>query len=71
MQIKIQDLLPLLRDGYVAMDEDGAWRWFECPPTLLNTIWYQITYVHLNKSFDIAPFEGDWKDSCMKCGGGK
>ena len=47
-QIKIQDLLPLMKPGFDAclMDE----------------------YVCLSGGFDIAPFEGDWKDSLMECG---
>lgn len=25
-------------------------------------------YVCLSGGFDVAPFEGDWKDSLMECG---
>ncbi len=35
-QIKTQDLLPLLRPGWVAMDERGRWAWYENRPQILN-----------------------------------
>lgn len=31
-QITIYELLPLLRKGYVAMDEDKEWWWFQAKP---------------------------------------
>lgn len=78
-QIKIYDLLPLLRPGWVAMDEDGQWFWFGVKPvidvgfpvqwTLDNTIEnWDTKIVHLSFVFNIAPYDGDWKDSLMECG---
>ncbi len=73
-QIKIQDLLPLMKPGFVAMDKDGTWWWFEKEPRPdgYNDSW-TITYIPTSEcsaleAFDIAPFEGNWKDSLMECG---
>lgn len=73
-QITIYELLPLLRKGYVVMDKNGDWWWYEIEPkpTGYENTW---TICHEPSSdcsqldaFNIAPFDGDWKDSLMKCG---
>lgn len=76
-QITIYDLLPLLRKGYVSMDENGLWRWCEDEPTPDDHFWDfgdtidLISHCCLSDVFNIAPFDGDWKDSLMECGGAK
>lgn len=70
--IKIEDLIPLLREGWVAMDKSGEWVWFERKPThsLTDDMW---TKQSVNKSrwrtlslmFDIAPAD-DWTKSLIK-----
>ena len=68
-QIKIEQLLPLLKSGYVAMDEDGTWCWFSEEPSILIDSWFweeDSMYFILAKVFNIAPFDGDWKDSIIK-----
>nr|DAI32327.1 MAG TPA: hypothetical protein [Caudoviricetes sp.] len=73
-QIKIQDLFPLLRKGYVSMDEGGLWHWCEDEPTPDDRFWDfgdtidLISHCCLSDAFNIAPFDGDWKDSLMECG---
>jgi hypothetical protein len=69
-QIKIQDLLPLLKPGFVAMDECGAWWWFDrkTEPDDRYHGWTMICDCSVLDAFDIALFEGDWKDSLMECG---
>lgn len=73
-QIKIQGLLPLLKPGWVAMDKNGEWGWFKEKPyaDVYHNDWsttFGKPYVCLAiDAFDIAPFEGDWKDSLMECG---
>lgn len=74
-QIKIQDLFPLLKPGFVAMDEDGAWWWYETEPGPTNADdgFWMATWVKADDccplcAFDIEPFDGDWKDSLMECG---
>ena len=72
-QIKIQDLLPLMKPGFVAMDKDGTWCWYSFHTSHNDYTWgfdacLMDEYVCLSGGFDIAPFEGDWKDSLMECG---
>lgn len=72
--MKIQDLIPYLRPGYVAMDYDGAWVWCEDEPTPDDYRWDLgdpidgIPFCLLSNAFDIEPFAGDWKDSMIKVG---
>lgn len=71
-QIKIQDLLPLLKPGFVAMDRNGEWFWYNKKPHA-NTVYWSAARVTNSVSmelsgFDIAPYDGDWKDSLMECG---
>lgn len=70
-QIQIYDLLPLLRPGFVAMDEDGVWFWFETKPVPYDYYWRCLTPSDdcaFLTCFNIAPYDGDWKDSLMECG---
>lgn len=72
-QIKIYELLPLLRKGYAAMDKNGEWWWYSAKPdvdTELSTRWHGLAceVAPLSDSFNIVPFDGDWKDSLMECG---
>lgn len=70
-QIQIYELLPLLCPGFVAMDEDGVWTWFEKEPVQRADGWCCRLPKHdcdFLTSFNIAPFDGDWKDSLMECG---
>lgn len=70
-QIKIYDLLPLLRPGYVAMEKNGIWYWYDHEPVSDNIgIWVLLSDGDLYElsTFNIAPFDGDWKDSLMECG---
>ena len=66
--IDIQVLFPLLKKGYVAMDEKGDWRWYEYEPTLEDNVWkvngwrfYKLAH------FNLKPAE-NWKTSLMECG---
>ena len=68
-QITIYDLIPLLKNGWVAMDWDGSWWWFDYKPTIDKDSlqWQDFS----NKSekiggFNIAPFDGSWEDSLIK-----
>lgn len=67
-RIKIQDLLPLLKPGFVAMDSDGTWWWYDKEPSpndedgIWMSTWAKAGDCSLS-AFDIAPFEGDWKKS--------
>lgn len=66
-QITIYDLLPLLQDGYVAMDKSGFWYWYGIMPTQEKYCWMgKLDTIKLQRIFNIAPFDGDWKDSLIK-----
>lgn len=71
--MKIQELLPHLKKGWVAMDKDGIWAWFSCKPTSLTGLgfWTMSSNeecIILGYAIVIEPFDGDWKDSLMECG---
>ena len=70
--IKIEDLLPLLDNGYVLMDCAERWFWEKYKPTLLASVasWRANNHdegeeVCLSSCFDIAPAE-DWTKSLIK-----
>lgn len=72
-QIKIQDILQLLKPGFVAMDSDGTWYWYTFRASHNDFSWglnanLMDEYICLSDIFDIAPYDGDWKDSLMECG---
>lgn len=65
-KIKIKDLLPFLKDGWVAMDKDGRWFWYGKKPSKCVCTWSSCEYQHIGL-FDIEPAD-DWEKSLMKCG---
>lgn len=68
-QIKIQDLLPLLRKGWVAFDRYGILWLFRVQPILYQSDWVgDGMEINLSDMLNIAPYDGDWKDSLMECG---
>lgn len=67
MAIKIDDLIPLLEPGWVAMDYVGDWYWFANKPKIIDGLW-RGNYVRecLNMyAFDIEHVE-DWTKSLRK-----
>ena len=71
-QITIYDLLPLLKKGWVACSEKGVWSYYSKKPVLEQGYKFyvantkdSIEWTVLN-CFNIAPFDGDWKDSLIK-----
>ena len=67
--IDIRALFPLLKKGYVAMDKDGCWFWYECKPFKEMSFWgsragmFEEIFFPLNlKSAE------NWEDSLMECG---
>ena len=71
-QITIYDLLPLLKKGWVACDKGGQWFWHNKKPVTRledgDGLWVVLTgySCELPTCFNIAPFDGDWKDSLIK-----
>ena len=75
MKIKIEQLLPLMRKGWVAMDENESWCWHKEKPEKIidyckeyHGYWHSLCYGRkLDTFFDIEPVE-DWTKSLMECG---
>ena len=66
--IDIQVLLPLLKKGWVAMDKDGDWYWYEKKPRISSTSWYLVNFCYrILYGFNIKPAE-NWMDSLQECG---
>ena len=68
--IKIEDLIPLLKEGWVAMDKYGSWVWYSQKPTknVRGEMWEKKpdeVWIVLYPIFDIAPAE-DWTQSLIK-----
>jgi hypothetical protein len=68
-QIDIKELIPFMKDGWVAMDKDGRWFWYIRKPNLLkiNGIWKTISTSTCEltiEAFDIAP-ANDWTKSLI------
>ena len=69
MIIEIEQLMPNLVRGYVAMDKRGAWVWFLTKPIIEGNIWVSPgcdNYVVLTDCFRIKPVE-DWTKSLRRC----
>ena len=70
--INIEELIPLLRKGWVAMDKDGYWHWFNEEPEscvdryILSPFTFSYS-VCLSDAFYIAPVE-DWASSLREVG---
>ena len=71
--INIQDIIPFMKKGWVAMDFGGEWFWYNDKPTIHNdSIWHSeddITFC-ISLMFDIAPAD-DWEKSLIQVKGVK
>ena len=71
--ITIEQLLPLLKKGWVAMDKNGRWVFYTAKPRLAEDyfMWVRAKdscglYPLPKWVFNIAPFDGDWKQSLRR-----
>ena len=64
-QITIDDLIPLLKKGWVAYEEEFGWNFYEKKPIKSEWCWEDIGF-SLEIFFNIAPFDGDWKQSLRR-----
>lgn len=72
-QIDIKELIPFMKDGWVAMDEDGEWHWWQNEPERklkdkrFYSYWWEFdgSIVCLSSVFDIEPVS-DWTKSLIK-----
>ena len=67
--IDIEVLLPLLKKGWVAMDKDGEWFWYECKPFKEISFWdsNEGRFEDMFFSVNLKPAE-NWEESLMECG---
>lgn len=65
--IDIKVLLPLLKKGWVAMDKDGVWCWYEKKPKINQDLWINSSSCKILSCFNIKPAE-NWEESLMECG---
>lgn len=65
--IGIEVLKPFLRKGWVAMDPNGSWYWFDEKPFICWSLWKQTASYEGLRAFNIKPAE-DWKNSLQECG---
>ena len=69
-QITIYELLPLLKKGWVAYSPNGHWNWYNKKPDLFGNFWLSQLFDYPEPikpfMFNIAPFDGDPKDSLIK-----
>ena len=72
-QIKIDDLIPFMKKGWICCDISGRWRWYRKKPELFETPiidgWVNDEFGivdFLGRMFDILPFDGDWKKSLRR-----
>ena len=69
--INIQDIIPFMKKGWVAMDENGLWCWYKTKPIKVSSItggYWQSNTCESITMFDIAPAD-DWTQSLIKVKG--
>ena len=69
--INIQDIIPFMREGWVAMNKGGLWKWYGKKPEMHNQ-WacWQGEEDQFLLPFNIAPAD-DWSKSLIKVKGVK
>ena len=66
--IDIKVLLPLMKKGWVAMDESGFWFWHKDKPHKRGEYWRTKDDIAGDLvTFNIKPAE-NWEESLMECG---
>lgn len=69
--INIQDIIPFMKEGWVAMDKNGEWYWYGEEIERDAQIWFGgPDYVKIDDVFDIAPAD-DWTKSLIQVKGVK
>ncbi len=67
-QIKIEELIPFMRKGWVACDKDGVWWYYHYLPEIQQSFWSSTGVEEefcLSDIIQIAPAE-DWTKSLIK-----
>ena len=72
--INIQDIIPFMKEGWVAMDKSGEWWWYPLEPYIKSGEWWfrgggeYLEAILISSVFDIVPAD-DWTKSLLKVGG--
>lgn len=64
----IKNVVPHMKSGWVAMDKDGTWEWYEGRPKCVVPagMWTALCITHIRLDmFNIEPVE-DWIDSLIE-----
>ena len=69
--INIQDIIPFMKKGYVAMDKDGYWYHHEEMPYIMRGNEYWSNNGSIDGLSDIFPIKKarNWTQSLIKVGG--
>lgn len=65
--IDITVLLPLLKKGWVAMDMNGDWYWYQVKPKQCSIVWTSEKPALYLSAFNLKPAD-NWETSLMECG---
>ena len=74
--INIQDIIPFMKKGWVAMDGNCKWAWYDKKPTIDKEFLQWLPddndgiYEMLDSAFDIVPAD-DWTKSLIQVKGVK
>lgn len=65
-QIDIKELIPFMKDGWVAMEEDERWFWYDEMPFIEDEMWvFEGSSCASLGAFNIAPVK-NWRESLIK-----
>ena len=64
-----KNIAPYMRKGWVAMDTDNSWWWFDTKPSteIINEQWINMSEARNLAAFTIEPVE-DWTKSLIEVG---
>ena len=74
-KIQINDLIPFLKPGFVAMDSTGEWYWYKKQPKQSPVYGFwgidtqadpKTDFQALSVAFDIEKSEQEWNESTIK-----
>lgn len=65
-QIDVKGLIPFMKDGWVAMEEDERWFWYDEMPFIEDEMWvFEGSSCASLGAFNITPVE-DWTKSLIR-----
>lgn len=69
--IKISQVIPILKPGYVARDRNGDIYWYEQEPEIMGDVWQEVrgaceSFKDFGCLQEIEPWAEDWKQSLIE-----